>query len=125
MKNSYPVVAIVDDEEAVRKALGRLLRASGMASETFASGQEFLDSLAAQRPDCLVLDLQMPVLNGLDVLHELAKGGQRVPTIVITAHDEAQSQAQCRSAGAAAYLCKPLDGKVLLDTIASVVRGPH
>lgn len=121
MAKSHPVVAVVDDEEPVRKALWRLLRAAGFAAETFASGRDFLDSLPARRPDCLILDLQMPGLTGLEVLRELARAGERLPAVVVTAHDEPQSQAQCLSAGAAAYLCKPLEARVLLDAIAAAV----
>jgi FixJ family two-component response regulator len=111
-------IAIVDDEEPVRKALCRLLRLAGLTVETFESGQAFLDSLPAQRPDCLVLDLYMPGLNGLQVLERLRAADVTLPTVVITAHDQAQMRAQCIAAGAAACLPKPLSEQQLLEAIA-------
>ena len=117
MNRSQLRIAVVDDDESVRKALKRLLRAANLDADTFASGREFLDSLAAQVPDCIVLDLHMPGMNGLDIQQQLARGALRVPIVVITGHDEPQTRAQCLSAGAAAYLRKPLDDEALLDAI--------
>jgi FixJ family two-component response regulator len=110
-------VAVIDDDASVRKALKRLLRAANLDADVFASGREFLDSLPSGRPDCLVLDLHMPGMNGLDVQRHLTQEGLRVPVVVITGHDEPQIRAQCLSAGAAAYLRKPLDDEALLDAI--------
>ena len=112
-------IAIVDDEEAVRKALKRLISAANHDGVTYASGADFLKALPANTPDCLVLDLQMPGMTALDVLECLAKAGARLPTVVITAHDEIGVREHCLDAGAFAYLCKPLDARVLLDTINS------
>ena len=118
-------VAIVDDDESVRRALQRLLHASDLIAETYASGQEFLDSLKSRRrPDCLVLDLQMPGMNGLEVQRELTNAGLRLPVVVITGHDESGAGARCLSAGAAAYLRKPFDDRTILDAIAAAVAGP-
>ena len=118
-------VAIVDDDESVRRALQRLLHASDLIAETYASGQEFLDSLKSRRrPDCLVLDLQMPGMNGLEVQRELTNAGLRLPVVVITGHDEPGAGARCLSAGAAAYLRKPFDDRTILDAIAAAVAGP-
>lgn len=114
-------VALVDDEVSVRKALGRLLSVSNLKVDAFASGQEFFDSLARQMPDCLVLDLQMPGLSGLEVLERLSRSAARLPVVIITAHDDAQSREQCFARGAAAYLTKPVDEKALLDAIALAV----
>jgi len=110
-------IAIVDDEQCVRKALRRLFFASDLYAETFASGQEFLDSLVRGRPDCVVLDLHMPGLSGLDVLRHPAVASTRLPTIVITAHDDPATHAQCLAAGAAAYLRKPLDDQTFLAEV--------
>ena len=118
-------VAIVDDDESVRRALQRLLHASDLSAETYASGQEFLDSLKSRRrPDCLVLDMQMPGMNGLEVQRELTNAGLRLPVVVITGHDEPGAGARCLSAGAAAYLRKPFDDRTILDAIAAAVAGP-
>jgi len=116
-----PLVAVVDDEESIRKSLRRLFMAAQLDAEIYASGQEFLDSLHGCRPDCLVLDLQMPGLTGLEVQKALTGTGARFPTIIITAHDEPETRARCLAAGAAAYLCKPLHDEMLLEAIADVI----
>ena len=121
MEKSQPYVAVVDDEQSVRAALVRLLRASEFECEAFASGQEFLDSLAIRRPDCLVLDLQMAGLNGRDVQRQLNNGQNPIPLIMITAHDEPTIREQCLADGAAAYLRKPLRGDVLLRSIQAAI----
>ena len=123
MIRQRPLIAVVDDEESVRKSLRRLLVASELDATVYASGQEFLDSLGARQPDCLVLDLQMPGLTGLEVQRALAGARVRFPTIIITAHDEPETRARCLAAGAVAYLCKPLHDELLLDAISAAV-GP-
>ena len=84
MSKVRPLIAVIDDEEPVRKALGRLLQSVGMAVETFSGGGEFLASLATHRPDCAVLDLHMPEVTGFDVLERIAEMGARVPVVAIT-----------------------------------------
>ena len=115
------LIAIIDDDRSVRKALQRLLRASDLDANTFGSGREFLDSVGGALPDCLVLDLQMPEMNGLELQRHLIQAGRRLPTIVITGHDEPGMEAQCMAAGASRYLRKPLDDKVLLDAIRHAI----
>lgn len=117
------LIAIVDDEEPVRKALCRLLRASGLNAEAFSSGQTFLDSIVARQPDCVILDLHMPGLSGLQVLQQLQSSRNTLPAIIITGHDEPQTHERCLSAGASAFLRKPLDGEVLLEAIDRAVTG--
>jgi len=114
-------VAIVDDDSAVRKALARLLCASAIEARTFSSGREFLDSLPSGIPDCLIVDLQMPEMTGLELQLELARTGARLPTIVITAHNDAGLRERCLAAGAAAYLLKPIDEGTLITTIGATV----
>lgn len=121
LPRSRPLVAVVDDEESIRKSLRRLLMAADLDAAVYASGQEFLDSLRVRPPDCLVLDLQMPGLTGLEVQRALAAARVRFPTIIITAHDEPETRARCLAAGIAAYLCKPLHDEMLLDAIADVM----
>ena len=122
MSDTQLLVYVVDDEEPVRKALSRLLSASGLQVNTFSSGTAFLDAARLKAPDCAVLDLHMPGLTGLDVLQKMSAAGLNVPAIVITAHDAPESKAQCAAAGAVAYLCKPIDASSLLDAIARVAR---
>jgi CheY-like chemotaxis protein len=117
-----PYVAIVDDEEPVRKALKRLLRAAGLEAETYASGREFLEASALRPPDCLVLDLHMPGMSGLQVLRELRETPDAPPTVIITAYDEPATREQCLAAGASAYLRKPLDERLLLNAISATVK---
>jgi FixJ family two-component response regulator len=110
-------VAIVDDDPSVLKALARLLRTSSCDTKTYRSGQEFLDSLQYGVPACLVVDLQMPEMTGLDLQHHLKRSGIRIPTIIITAHDELATRQLCNAAGAHAYLLKPLQGPALIAAI--------
>jgi len=115
------LVAVVDDEEPIRKALGRLLRASGLLAECFPSGQAFLDSMITSRPDCVILDLHMPGLGGLQVLEQLRSFRPSLPAIIITGHDEPENQTRCLAGGAAGYMRKPLDDELLLRTINNAV----
>jgi FixJ family two-component response regulator len=115
-------VAVVDDDESVRKALQRLLRASDLDADTFASAEDFLASLPhAPLPDCLVLDLQMPGTSGLDLQRQLVRTGPQVPTVVITGHDEPGMEARSLAAGASAYLRKPLEAGTLLAAIEAAI----
>lgn len=123
MEEARPLVAVVDDEESVRFALLRLLRASRLDCEGFASGEEFLHSLATRRPDCLVLDLQMAGLNGREVQRQLIGLPGRIPLVMITAHDEPRIREQCLADGASAYLRKPLRGEVLIRSIHEAIAG--
>ena len=117
-----PSVAIVDDEEGIRKALGRLLRAAGLEAYGYANGQEFLTAAAERRPDCVVLDLHMPGMSGLQVLRKLKTAGLLLPVVVITAHDEPETRQECLSTGARAYLRKPLEDRLLLNAISAAMR---
>lgn len=110
-------VALVDDDASVRKALARVLAASSFDIRTFASAAEFLASLKAGHPDCLLLDLHMPEFNGIELQHYLAKARISLPTIIITAHDEPGLRGRCKLAGAAAFLLKPLDRTALVNAI--------
>jgi FixJ family two-component response regulator len=121
MGSIVPYVAIVDDEEPVRKALKRLLRASGLDAESYASGKEFLDAIALREPDCVLLDLHMPRMSGLQVLRALQAARRKLPIVIITAHDAHETREQCLAAGATAYLRKPLEEHELIDTITAAL----
>jgi FixJ family two-component response regulator len=117
------VIAIVDDEESVRKAVARVLHAAGIAARTYASGTEFLESWHFDRPDCLILDLQMPGLSGTEVQRSLRAAGAKFPIIIITAHDSPSLREECISAGANEYLCKPLDIRTLVEAVSRVIAS--
>lgn len=114
---------MVDDDEAVRRALSRLIRSLGFEAEEFGSGEEFLATLASRAPDCVVLDLNMPKVSGFDVQARMAESGLEIPVIVITGHDSPEARARALAGGASAYLCKPLDGLALKEAIRTAVVG--
>ena len=115
------LIAIVDDEESVRKALQRLMRSAGLDAAIYPSGDEFLKTVLEQRPDCVVLDLHMPKVDGFQVQASLAKARISIPVIVLTGQDTPESRERAMAGGAAAYLRKPVDDQVLLDTINAAV----
>ena len=121
MSIARPLIAVVDDEACVSKALKRLLRTAGLAVETFASGAAFLNWLQSEMPDCVVLDLHLPQMDGFAVQARLAQQGARVPVIVITGRDSLQARERAMAAGAAAYLAKPLKDEALLEAIAVAI----
>jgi FixJ family two-component response regulator len=113
-------VAIVDDDASVLTALSRLLGTCSYRTATYQSAGAFLESLRHSTPQCLVVDMQMPEVTGLDLLHHLTRHGIRIPTIVITGHDEAGNRARCEAVGTRAYLLKPLHGDVLIAAIDAI-----
>lgn len=110
-------IAIVDDEPSLRRALTRLLRLKGFAVDAFASGEEFLESLAERTPCCLILDLQMPGLTGFDVLTRLSAAGSSIPVVTITGFDSPAARERALAGGAAVYLRKPVGEVALLAAI--------
>jgi FixJ family two-component response regulator len=116
-------VAIVDDEEPVRRALRRLFLAEGIEAEAFASGSDFLESLRSRLPDCVVMDLHLPGLDGFDLQERLAAHNPRIPVIVITGDDREGTSAQVLAAGASAYLTKPLETNTLLAAVVAAVES--
>ena len=118
------LIAVVDDESSVCRALKRLLETSGFDVLTFPSGKEFVDTPGTDQIDCAVLDLHMPGLSGLDLLKWLRSEGRQIPIIVVTGRDEPNTRALCLAAGACAYLPKPPDSSQLLQAIADAL-GPR
>ncbi len=116
-------IAVVDDEEPVRRALARLLRTAGLDPQCFVSGQDFLDAVATEKPSCVILDLHMPGLSGLQVLDRLRSSDAMVPAIVITGYDEPDHETRCMALGAVAFMRKPIDDHQLLQTIDRAVEG--
>ena len=108
----------------MRKALGRLLRSAGLGADTYASGEEFIEAMPGHAPDCLLLDLQLPGLNGLAVQAWLGQSGFKLPVVFITASESLESRAQALQSGAVAWLGKPVEEAALLDTIQlALARG--
>jgi FixJ family two-component response regulator len=120
-RGTVPFIAVVDDEESIRTALKRLLRAAGLEVEGYASGQAFLDAAVQRRPDCVLLDLHMPSMSGQQILARIRQMAARAPVVVITGHDTPETREQCLAAGAAAYLCKPLDDRLLFNAISAAL----
>jgi FixJ family two-component response regulator len=120
---SRSLIAVVDDEESVCRALERLLRSVGFDVATFASGAAFLESDGRWRAACVVLDVHMPGLSGIDVQARLSAAAQEVPVVVITGRDSEEVRERALAAGAAAYLRKPVDDQTLLTTLATAMAG--
>jgi FixJ family two-component response regulator len=108
---------IVDDDGSMRRAARRLIKSSGFAVETFASAEDFLASGRLDATACLVLDVQMPGLNGLELQSRLISDGRQIPTIFITAFDDENVRAQALGAGAVGFLVKPFEEADLLNGI--------
>ena len=117
-----PLISIVDDDLSVRRALRRLLQSAGYSVETFASAGEFLGSSPVGRTACLVLDIRLEGMTGFELQERLAADRAAIPTIFITAHDDAPTRERVQRAGVAAYLPKPFDQSALLAAIQKVVK---
>jgi FixJ family two-component response regulator len=117
-----PLVAVVDDDASFLRSVGRLLRASGYGVETFGSAREFLASLGAKTPRCLVLDVQMPEMTGLELQDHLAAQGSCLPIIFLTAYDSPQTRAHAHRGGSFGLLLKPFDKDALLRAIGEAVK---
>ncbi len=117
--NTY--VAVIDDDASGCRALARLLRASGIHAITYASAEEFLHDQKRPAFDCLVVDVQLAELSGIDLQQHLANGGDSLPTIFITASDDPGMRERAESLGCVAYLRKTASGHDLLQVIRSVL----
>jgi FixJ family two-component response regulator len=115
-------VAIVDDDQDVRSALACLLRAHGIDARTYGSARDFLEALPSGMPDCLIVDLNMPYMSGLELQRELLHLGASIPTIVVTACDDKSYRDQSRALGGMAYLVKPVGPDALIAAISSQAR---
>lgn len=126
MSRARSVIAVVDDEESVRKAIVRFFKAEDIDATAFGSAREFLASLTHSRFDCVVLDLQMPDMTGLDLQRylKMVRPDLALPVIIITAHDEPGVSERCLAAGVAAYLRKPVEGSALLAAVQTLVGPP-
>jgi FixJ family two-component response regulator len=116
------VLSLVDDDTSVRKATGRLIKSFGFTVEVFASAEEFLSFGSLRITSCLVLDVQMPGMNGLQLQSHLAAAGYRIAIIFITAYPDEEIRAQALAAGAVAFLTKPFGEEALLEGIRSALK---
>jgi FixJ family two-component response regulator len=115
-------IAIVDDDPSVLKALTRLLRTRSFHAKAYRSGQEFLAALPDGLPECLILDLQMPEMTGLEIQQHLSRRRIHIPTIIITALGDTGVRERCESAGAIAFLSKPVQDASLFAAINDASR---
>ena len=123
MTEENPVVYVVDDDPSVRKALERLLRSAGHHAKTFASAFEFLDFSHPDAPGCLVLDIKMPKLSGLELQDRLSEKGISFPIIFITGHGTVPASVKALKAGAMDFLQKPFKPRVLLQKVREILAG--
>ena len=121
-RESDAIIAIVDDDPSVREGLSSLIRSAGLQVETFASAQEFLARPGAEAPSCLVLDLQLPGLSGLDLQKRMAEVGLEIPIVFLTGHGNIPASVQAMKAGAVEFLTKPFDEQELLRAIREAIE---
>lgn len=116
-----PLIAVIDDDADACLGLKRLLSTVGFTVEAFSSGAAFMQAIGDHKPDCAVLDLHMPEVSGFDVLEQLAAGRAGLPAVAITGHDSPETRSRALELGAAAYLCKPVDGEELVAAINTAI----
>jgi FixJ family two-component response regulator len=115
-------VSVVDDDESVRQALAALLRSAGFRVTTFVSAEEFLGSPHVGATGCLILDLRLPGMSGLELQQRLVSAGRRFPIVILTAHGDDAARSRALAAGATAFMPKPFDGEALLSTVQSALK---
>jgi FixJ family two-component response regulator len=123
MKDQDPVVFVIDDDKMIRDGLRSLIKSVGLHVETFASAQEFLSAKRPDAPACLVLDVRMPGLSGLDLQLKLRDGGIPIPIIFITGHGDIPMSVRAMKEGAHEFLTKPVRGQDLLDAIQKAIAS--
>lgn len=121
-RESSPVIAIVDDDPSVREGLHSLIRSAGWRAEMFASAQDFLARHATEALSCLVLDLQLPGLSGLDLQKRMAEVALQIPIVFLTGHGDIPASVQAMKAGAIEFLTKPVDEEDLLRAIQEAIE---
>jgi FixJ family two-component response regulator len=122
MDEPVPIVFVVDDDESVRVALTSLIRSVGLEVEAFGSGSEFLSSQRPDVPSCLVLDVRLPGVGGLDLQRALSDAGEAIPIIFITGHGDIPMSVRAMKAGAVEFLPKPFRDQDLLDAIRQAIE---
>ena len=122
-QKNHKAIAIVDDDDLMRSALQGLLKTVGLPAYAFASAEEFLNSGQQQWIGCLIADIRMPGISGLELQARLNAENCRIPTIFITAHGDAQLRMQALRAGAVEFLTKPFDDEALLETVRAALES--
>jgi FixJ family two-component response regulator len=122
--NGIAVIYVVDDDPSVRRGLTRLLKAAGFKVRAFASGNEFLEYGKPTENDCVVADVHMPGLNGLELQQALLADDLFVPIILMTGRDDQGARTAARASGAAGFFTKPFDDQALIDTIKFAMQSP-
>jgi FixJ family two-component response regulator len=117
-------ISIVDDDESVRAGMEGLVRSLGFAPYVFESAEEFLRSLQIEETSCVITDVQMPGMSGLDLQNQLVTQGRRIPIILITGFPEQSARERALAAGAFAYLEKPVNGEALASLLRKVIAAP-
>jgi DNA-binding NtrC family response regulator len=125
MNEKNALVFIVDDDRGTRESLRNLIRSAGLSAQTFSSAQEFLAAERPKAPGCLVLDVQLPGLSGLDLQQELAKAGVKIPIIFITGYGDIPTSVRAIKAGALEFLTKPVNREDLLHAIQQAIARDH
>jgi FixJ family two-component response regulator len=123
MKDQDPIVFVIDDDRMIREGMQSLIRSVGLRVELFASAQDFLSAKRPDAPACLVLDVRMPGLSGLDLQLKLRDGGIPVPIIFITGHGDIPMSVRAMKEGAHEFLTKPVRGQDLLDAVQKAIAA--
>ena len=121
MRQTAPVIAVIDDDASVRRALQRLLQSAGFTVETFATAREFLEADSWAQTGCLVLDVHLPGMSGYQLQEHLAASGVVIPIVFITAYDDASTRERVERSGAVGYLRKPFDQETLIEAIRRAI----
>ncbi|OLB79324.1 MAG: hypothetical protein AUH96_01550 [Nitrospirae bacterium 13_2_20CM_2_61_4] len=123
VEDNARVVCVVDDDASLRRSLRNLLTSVGFRVETFQSAETFLESVHRENTGCVVLDLRMTGMNGLDLLRHLGATGSRIPVVILTAHGDDETRQRSLQAGAVAFLKKPFQSATLLDAVRTALAS--
>ena len=123
IEHKSKLIAIVDDDQSVQNALQDLIESEGLSARCFGSAEEFLESGAQHNAACLIVDIRMPGMSGLELQAKLNAERCRIPIIFITAHGDARMRVQAMRDGAVEFLTKPFDNAVLLETVQAALQG--
>jgi FixJ family two-component response regulator len=123
LQNNTPIVSIIDDDQGVRHAVQRLIRSRGFVTRAFASAEEFLQSPSRHETVCLITDIQMPGMTGMELHDFMLKQGPRLPVIFLTAFPDERIEKRALQAGALGFLTKPFDAKALISLVDAAVQS--